>query len=405
MGSIDLNNSTSQALLAGETFVASTYSSTLNFSEILVTVECDSTFDMSVYFSSDGVNASLTKLETSASALNSLSFYYPPYFRYLRIELNNTGSNQTFLRLNTILKSNTIYDTSVLPPSDVNIVSPLDASGYVQVDVMNNLNVDVSGLHFDASGNLKTIVENLADISGTTVLVGNLADISGTTVLVSNLADISGTTVLVGNLADISGTTVLVSNLADISGTTVLVSNLADISGTTVLVGGLNFDASGNLKVADELQQYDASGNLKVRVTNLADVSGANVNANITNTFLTVKAKPTYSISTDSASNTSQNIRSSGGVVHTIVITSVNTTFPLPSTCDYVKFYNSSSATAADGPLFTVPIRYGERLVFQADMNFSSGLCVRATSLYAVGDTSVPASTIYITSFLTAYSE
>lgn len=158
----------------------------------------------------------------------------------------------------------------------------------------------------------------------------------------------------------------------------------------------LRVDASGALV---------CTGSVALKAGTTVAISNTAFNSNITNTFLTVKVKPTYSISIDSASNTSQNIRSSAGVLHTVIITSVNTTFPLPSTCDYVKFYNSSSATSADAPLATLPIRYGERLVFQADMNFSAGLCVRATSLYSISDASVPASTIYVTNFLTGYSE
>jgi hypothetical protein len=158
----------------------------------------------------------------------------------------------------------------------------------------------------------------------------------------------------------------------------------------------LRVDASGALV---------CTGSVALKAGTTVAISNTAFDSNITNTFLTVKAKPTYSISIDSAGNTSQPIRTSAGVLHTVIITSVNTTFPLPSTCDYVKIYNSSSATSADSPLAILPIRYGERLVFQADMNFSAGLCVRATSLYSISDASVPASTIYLTCFLTGYSE
>ena len=173
---------------------------------------------------------------------------------------------------------------------------------------------------------------------------------------------------------------------------------------------GITGPISGTVAVSNFPATQPVSGTVNVsntafEVSNFPATQPVSGTVAVSNTFLTVKTKPTYSISIDSASNTSQTIRASAGVVHTVIITSLNTSFPMPSLCDYVKIYNSSSATSGDTPLATIPIRYGETITFQADMNFSAGLCVRATSAYVISDTSVPGSTIYLTCFLTGYSE
>tara|TARA_R110000868_G_scaffold80217_3_gene228141 strand:- start:5760 stop:7175 length:1416 start_codon:yes stop_codon:yes gene_type:complete len=149
--------------------------------------------------------------------------------------------------------------------------------------------------------------------------------------------------------------------------------------------------------------QADTSHPIYAVINTLPSIAITNTgfNSNITNAFLTVKNKPTYSVSLFSAGTTSQNIRSSAGVLHTVVISSI----PTGTTFDYLKFYNSSSATEASTPLMTIPIKAGESLTFVADMNFSAGLCVRATDAYSSASTDAPISIINITVFITGYSE
>ena len=174
------------------------------------------------------------------------------------------------------------------------------------------------------------------------------------------------------------------------------------VSGT-VDIG--NYPASVNVvnTLANSLYiQADTSHPIYAVINTLPSIAITNTgfNSNITNSFITVKNKPTYSVSLNSIGLTSQTIRTSAGVLHTVVISSN----PMGIAFDYLKFYNSSSATDASTPLMTIPIKAGESLTFVADMNFSAGLCVRATDIYNSGGYA-PISLISITVFITGYSE
>lgn len=229
----------------------------------------------------------------------------------------------------------------------------------------------------------------------------------------------SGTSITANvNLNQVGGVAFALGSAPSVSSIPVVIApdNIVNVNGTVFLAYGTSVGIIGN--VLCDIASGSTIGINGTVITDLASVSGSAITLGSKvsassmpvviasdQSFLTVKTKPTYSVSIDTITNTSQTIRSSAGVLHTVIITSLNTSFPLPSLCDYVKIYNSSSATSSDTPLATFPIRYGEHLIFQADMNFSAGLCVRATSSYASGDNSVPASTIYMTDFITGYSE
>lgn len=173
MGSIDQNNSYVFPLNSGE-FFEGLYSSTTNFSEILISVETNSTFQLDVIFSSNSVDEGFIKTfeETSVSE-SALIYSIRPYLRYFYVKLTNTGeSNQTYLRLETILKSTVVYepDQGAGPATNVNIKSPLNGGGYVQMVDMNN--------HYDVDGNLlvSTVISDPISTIITSPLVdGNIA--------------------------------------------------------------------------------------------------------------------------------------------------------------------------------------------------------------------------------------
>jgi len=142
MGSVDQNNSTVFPLLAGGVFEG-LYTSTTNFSEILISVETDTTFELIVNFSTNnGQDIGLIKTYTvSVPAGTAFTYSIKPYLRYYQVVLTNTSlTEQTHLRLETILKSVIVYepDGGSAPSNNVNIVSPLDGSGNVLVsDVLS----------------------------------------------------------------------------------------------------------------------------------------------------------------------------------------------------------------------------------------------------------------------------
>lgn len=137
MGSIDQNNSYVFPLNADDSFTG-LYSSTTNFSEILISVETDTTFDLTINFSSNSLDIGLVK-NYSVVAPSSSAFTYSikPYLRYFQVVLTNTGINQTYLRIETILKSTIVYqEGGEAPASNVIITNPL-ADGYVAVSLQN----------------------------------------------------------------------------------------------------------------------------------------------------------------------------------------------------------------------------------------------------------------------------
>ena len=109
-------------------------------------------------------------------------------------------------------------------------------------------------------------------------------------------------------------------------------------------------------------------------------------------------------MSLEGLSTTAQTIRSSAGVLHTIIITSVEQ--PIVSgSIEFIKLYNASSATELSTPLCTVGVASGQTLTFVADMNFSAGLCVRATNKFLINDTTPTNCIFTMTCFITGYSE
>jgi hypothetical protein len=158
MGSIDQNNSYVFPLNAGESFTG-LYTSTTNFSEILISVETDTTFQLTVNFSSNSVNVGLVK-SYSVVAPSSGAFIYSlkPSQRYYQVILTNTGVDQTYLRLETILKSTIVYqEGGTGPAANVIITGPLNPSGWVEMVDKNN--------NYDGDGNL--LVAGSLSISGT----------------------------------------------------------------------------------------------------------------------------------------------------------------------------------------------------------------------------------------------
>lgn len=135
MGSIDQNNSYVFPLNAGESFTG-IYSSTTNFSEILISVETDTTFNLTINFSSNGLDIGLVKsYNVVVPSEGAFTYSLTPYLRYFQVVLQNTGIDQSYLRLETILKSSVVYqETSGVISSDVNIVSPL-VNGNVAINL------------------------------------------------------------------------------------------------------------------------------------------------------------------------------------------------------------------------------------------------------------------------------
>lgn len=159
MGSIDQNNSTVFPLIAGATFQG-LYTSTTNFSEILISVETDTTFQLIVNFSTNnGQDIGLAKTYTvSVPAGTAFTYSLKPSLRYYQVILTNTNlvSEQTYLRLETILKTAVVYEEGgSTPANNVNIISPLNGDGDVlvagNVVVSNDVNTIITSPLIDGN--------------------------------------------------------------------------------------------------------------------------------------------------------------------------------------------------------------------------------------------------------------
>lgn len=106
MGSINLDNTYLFPLNAGDSFTGN-YSSCIDADEILISVECDSTYSLTVNFSSNGSDFGIDKnFVNNIVSANANTYSIKPELRYIQVVLINTDiNNQTYLRLNTIFKS------------------------------------------------------------------------------------------------------------------------------------------------------------------------------------------------------------------------------------------------------------------------------------------------------------
>lgn len=133
-GHYDNLNSSIVPIDANESFIGR-YSSCLNYALIEVSVKTDSIYDIKCVYSADGVNDEFTNSQSVVAVSSDTLFYrFEPKMRYYRIQLNNTDiNNQTFLSLQTLLKSTNIYLQSSPISNAVSIVQPLNMDGSVFV--------------------------------------------------------------------------------------------------------------------------------------------------------------------------------------------------------------------------------------------------------------------------------
>jgi len=293
MGSIDNLNSSNTALNADESF-SGQFSALTNYSEICISVETDKNYTLILHFSSNGSDIGFTTTyanKTPSAGVADL-YFSPPNMRYLQVILENTdATDQSYLRLQTLLKSNTTFQFSSGPSADVNIIGPLDGSGFVEVSVQNAVDisgsVSVSGNTYDDDGNLNVNAKkcNIFDSSGNTIntvensqitYAGNSLQVIDTHLKYTRTtpAQLDGVIVCVsdslGNniITDVSNNLLVnVANAVNVSGT-------VSVSGNTYDDGNLNVNATGSIVNVSDLT-FDLSSNLLVNVANAVNVSGS----------------------------------------------------------------------------------------------------------------------------------
>ena len=106
VGQIDGNNSSTFPLGAGNSFAGS-FVSTIDFNEILVSIETDSTYQLVINYSSDGFNIGKQEVyEIQAPVANARTFSFKPYLQFYNVNVLNTDLvPQTYLTIKSLLKS------------------------------------------------------------------------------------------------------------------------------------------------------------------------------------------------------------------------------------------------------------------------------------------------------------
>lgn len=112
MGTIDLNNTTNTALNAGATFTGAA-TDVSQYASIVVSAKTDQDGVLTMQFSVDGTNwdsVLTTNVAASTNEVHRLSVTK----QYFRVEFNNSSaSNQTYLRLQSLLGSQTAITSSL----------------------------------------------------------------------------------------------------------------------------------------------------------------------------------------------------------------------------------------------------------------------------------------------------
>ena len=418
-----LNSFAATTYLDGEIFTGE-YFDVLRYAQIVVNITTTSTtnsYDIRCYYSNDAITVNSIETFLITNQLNHIETFNATN-RFIKIELE-PHSTLLNLQLLTILKNQSqIQDVNcTIVQSEVLLVSNTQETAlFIQADNTHAINVIADENH---PVNVKADITRPLYVNNTqaqalfiqadnTHAINVIADEDHP---VNVKADI--TRPLYVNNTQAQALFIQADNTHAIN---VIVNTLPPIAITNTSFDVSNFPASQPVSGTVDIGNYPASVNVVNTLANSlyiqADTShpiyavintlpsiaitNTGFNSNITNSFITVKNKPTYSVSLNSIGLTSQTIRTSAGVLHTVVISSN----PMGIAFDYLKFYNSSSATDASTPLMTIPIKAGESLTFVADMNFSAGLCVRATDIYNSGGYA-PISLISITVFITGYSE
>ncbi len=181
---ISANNSTSTALLAGETFNG-VFEDVTNYAEIVIYVNTDESGSLLVYFSSDITNY----YNTNSYTVVGSQYKIPVLAKYFRISYTNGGTPQSLFKLQTILHANITSQSSKISSSigdDTDcVVGKNVLAGKFDNGTFNTLSVTNSGYLRTTTTNVISTVNS----SSTPLLAG--AAFTGTGESVYNYKEIA----------------------------------------------------------------------------------------------------------------------------------------------------------------------------------------------------------------------
>ena len=106
---LSVNNS-STALLANNATFSGKFDDVLQYSEISISLHTNTTYSLSIYYSTDKINDDYSEtIEVAEVASDARFFTFQPKERYFKLKLTATSAGMTLLRLQTTYKLSKVY--------------------------------------------------------------------------------------------------------------------------------------------------------------------------------------------------------------------------------------------------------------------------------------------------------
>ena len=107
--SLSIYNSTIIPLQSGDIFTGSYYDNVIDFSEINISISCDTGYELTYIFSQDKISVGYTESHSVGYSSSTQFFKVPPLQRFFKIRITATGGNMSLLNVQTIYKSSITY--------------------------------------------------------------------------------------------------------------------------------------------------------------------------------------------------------------------------------------------------------------------------------------------------------
>jgi len=279
---------------------------------------------------------------------------------YFRVILHNDGITQTFCHLISTLSTSLTQNVNIR-----NLEAARDT-----VDISGNIGVNNFPAVQVISGTVAVSSQPALSYLTDNVAVATMPAITGT-VAVSSQPYLSYLTdnVAVATMPAITGT-VAVSSQPPLS---YLTDNIAVATQPALTFATDKVDATGSA----------------VTISTALPAGANRIGEVIT------REDPASASNLTSINTISQQIKATPGSLMNF------TAFNDGNAISYVKIYNSLTATSADTPIVTFPIRHDSALntINTHNLQFSTGICVRATAGYAANDNTAPNGSTSIVAF------
>jgi hypothetical protein len=170
--SLSLYNSTIEPLSNGDIFLGREYDNILDFAEINISINCDTSYNLTYIYSQDKLTVDFEELVVVPLSSTTTFFNVPVKDRYFKLKIEATDGDMTVLNVQTIYKNGVTFQTSSTPASNVSITNPLNMDGSVRVggdlilsgDVNANITNDELNVNIVNTENIGVLVNNTEPI-------------------------------------------------------------------------------------------------------------------------------------------------------------------------------------------------------------------------------------------------